>query len=182
MTPGAASLDAFLAASERRALRIAQLATGDIDEALDLVQDAMIQLARHYASREPSEWPPLFHRILDNRIRKWKFRFVLRSRWLGRPVRLSGDDGGDAADTLPDAAAARPDQRLTQEQTLNRVGDALRRLPHRQRQAFLLRHWEGLSTQDTARAMACSEGSVKTHLSRALAALKPLLERQGVTP
>ena len=177
----ASSLDGFLAANERRALRMAQLATRDADDALDLVQDAMIQLARRYANRDPSEWAPLFHRILDNRIRKWRFRYVIRTRWLG--LRATADDEGiEPLDTLPGLEAHEPDAQLTQQQTLRGVQQALRRLPDRQRQAFLLRHWQGLSTEDTAVAMSCSTGSVKTHLSRALAALKPLLVQQGVTP
>lgn len=142
----------------------------------------MIQLVRHYAGRDPVEWPPLFHRILDNRIRKWRFRQVLRTRWLGLRWHRRDDDDEEPLETLPDAPAHAPDQRVHQAQVLAEVQKALRRLPDRQRQAFVLRHWEGLSTEDTARAMACSEGSVKTHLSRALALLKPLLEQRGLTP
>lgn len=174
------SMDGFLAGIERRALRIAQLSTRDADEAMDCVQDAMIQLARHYALRDPLEWPPLFYRILDNRLRKWRFRQVHRGRWLG--TRLVADDESDPLNALPAPDADRPDESAQREQTLHRVRTALEQLPHRQRQAFVLRHWQGLSTTDTAAAMACTEGSVKTHLSRAIAALQPLLLQQGLTP
>mgnify|MGYP001563534634 CR=1 FL=1 len=174
------SLDGFLASIERRALRIAQLSTRDADEAMDCVQDAMIQLARHYATRDALEWPPLFYRILDNRLRKWRFRQVLRGRWLGS--RLMADDDSDPLDALPAPDADQPDAALLKAQTLHRVRIALQQLPHRQRQAFVLRHWQGLSTTDTAAAMACTEGSVKTHLSRAIAALQPLLLQQGLKP
>jgi RNA polymerase sigma-70 factor, ECF subfamily len=176
------SLDAFLRGVERRALRIAQLGTGDADEALDVVQEAMIQLARHYSARPPTEWPPLFYRILDNGLRKWRFRQMLKGRWLGRRVQSDDDDGDDPLDALPADAHDEPEQAQQQQDVIRRVRAALQTLPERQRQAFLLRHWQGLSTTDTATAMACSEGSVKTHLSRALATLQPLLAQQGLSP
>lgn len=177
----AATLDGFLAAVERRALRIAQLGTGgDFDEALDCVQEAMIQLSRHYADRDPAEWPPLFHRILDNRLRKWRYQQLLRGRWLGRRVEAAGDEEDEPLARLPAAEHESPDARLLQGQLRQRVRIALRQLPSRQRQAFLLRHWEGLSTAETALAMACTEGSVKTHLSRAMNALQALLAQEGL--
>lgn len=179
-SPVAPTLEGFLAGVERRALRMAQLGTGgDFDEALDCVQDAMIQLSRHYAGRDPSEWPPLFHRILDNRLRKWRYRQWLRGRWLGRRVEASDDDP-DPLHQLAAATQESPDSLLLQTQIRERVQRALQNLPHRQRQAFLLRHWQGLSTAETAQAMGCTEGSVKTHLSRAINALKPLLAQEGL--
>lgn len=175
------SLDGFLASVERRALRMAQLTTRDSDEAMDCVQDAMIQLARHYAQRDPAEWPPLFYRILDNGLRKWRFRQVIRGRWLG--TRVQGREAeDDPLHALPGPQADQPDAATQSAQTLHRVRAALVALPARQRQAFLLRHWQGLSTTDTALAMACSEGSVKTHLSRACTALQGLMTEQGLAP
>jgi len=147
---------------------------------MDCVQDAMIQLARHYATSDAREWSPLFYRILDNRLRKWRFKQVIRGRWLG--TRLTADDDSNPLDTLPAPSADQPDAALLKAQTLHRVRTALQQLPHRQRQAFVLRHWQGLSTTDTAAAMVCSEGSVKTHLSRAVAALQALLLQQGLQP
>lgn len=177
------TLEGFLAGIERRALRIAQLGTGgDFDEALDCVQEAMIQLARHYAGRPAAEWPPLFYRILDNRLRKWRYRQLLRGRWLGRRVEARAEEDEEPLAALPADAAAGPDAQLLQTQVRARVRAALMQLPPRQRQAFLLRHWEGLSTAETAQAMGCGEGSVKTHLSRAIAALQPLLAQEGLTP
>ena len=179
----APTLDGFLAGVERRAVRIAQLGTGgDFDEALDCVQEAMIQLARHYAGRPAAEWPPLFYRILDNRLRKWRYKQLLRGRWLGRRVEADDDSEDDPLAALPAGEDSAPDLRLQQAQVRQRVRAALVQLPARQRQAFLLRHWEGLSTAETAQAMACSEGSVKTHLSRAIAALHPLLAQEGLQP
>lgn len=179
--PQASSLAGFLAGVERRALRIAQLGTGgDADEALDCVQEAMIQLARHYADHDPAEWPPLFYRILDNRLRKWRYKQLLRGRWLGQR-QFDGDDEEESAlERLPAPEAERPETLVAGAQVRLQVQRALQNLPHRQRQAFLLRHWEGLSTSETAQAMACSEGSVKTHLSRAISALQTLLAQEGL--
>lgn len=180
---GPVTLDGFLAGVERRAVRIAQLGTGgDFDEALDCVQEAMIQLARHYADRPAAEWPPLFYRILDNRLRKWRYKQLLRGRWLGRRVEADAEGEDDPLAALPASEDIAPDLRLQQAQVRQHVRAALVRLPARQRQAFLLRHWEGLSTAETAQAMACTEGSVKTHLSRAIAALQPLLAQEGLQP
>jgi RNA polymerase sigma-70 factor (ECF subfamily) len=168
-----ASLGSFLASVERRALRIAQLATRDRDEALDLVQDAMLRLARSYATRPAHEWPPLFHRILTNRIRDWQRGRKLRARlffWQrGGPAHENEVDPIDAA---PDPGAREGLGELEGEQTLQLLEAALRRLPARQREAFELRVWHGQSVGDAAHAMGCSEGSVKTHLFRAMQALR----------
>lgn len=169
-----ASLDSFLASVERRALRIAQLATRDRDEALDLVQDAMLRLARRYAGRPPQEWPPLFHRILTNRIRDWQRSRKLRSRLFFWQRPDEGDD--DPVQQAPDPDAREGAGELQREQLLARLADVLERLPARQREAFQLRVWEGLSVEDTAKAMSCSAGSVKTHLFRAMQVLRTELD------
>ncbi|WP_199720465.1 RNA polymerase sigma factor [Stagnimonas aquatica] len=175
------TLASFLAGVERRALRIAQLGTGgDADEALDCVQESMIQLARHYADHDPAEWPPLFYRILDNRLRKWRYKQLLRGRWLGQRQFDNEDEEESALERLPAPESERPETLVAGAQVRQRLRRALQNLPHRQRQAFLLRHWEGLSTSETAQAMACSEGSVKTHLSRAISALQSLLAQEGL--
>lgn len=167
------TLDGFLAGVERRALRIAELHTRDRDEALDLVQDAMLRLAQRYAQRAPADWPPLFHCILDNRIRDWRRRQAVKSRLL---FWRSDEDADDPVDSAPDTRLPAADAALMQSEALRRLESALRRLPPRQAQAFVLRVWEGLSVEDTARAMGCSGGSVKTHLHRALAALRAELQ------
>lgn len=174
-----ARLDAFLASVERRAYRIAEIATRDRDEALDLVQDSMLQLARRYAGRESGEWPPLFYRILQNRIRDWQRRQSVRRRvfFWREPEHEDADDPIEqlADGSQPDAIA-----RLQSAQAMSVLERALRDLPARQREAFELRVWEGLDVKDTATAMGCTGGSVKTHLSRALHALRAQL--QGVWP
>jgi RNA polymerase sigma-70 factor (ECF subfamily) len=169
----AESLNAFLAAVEKRAFRIAQIATRDRDEALDIVQDAMLQLTRRYARRPATEWPPLFYRILGNKIRDWQRHQSVRRRLL--LWRDTNDESTpDPTELAPDPAAHGA-ERLQREQALRRLESALRVLPTRQRQAFELRLWQGFSVEDTARAMGCSQGSVKTHLFRALRSLREQL-------
>jgi len=167
-------LDRFLAGVERRALRMAEIATGSRDEAMDIVQDSMFQLARRYRQRAADEWGPLFHRILQNRIRDWYRHGKTRRRWLEwmRP----DDDDDDPVENIPDPRAAGPENLLGQAQAGTALEVALRQLPRRQQQAFLLRVWEGLDVSETAAAMNCSEGSVKTHFSRAVHTLRGQLE------
>ncbi len=167
-------LDAFLGEVERRAYVMAELATRNPDDALDLVQDAMLAFARRYGDRPQADWAPLFHRILQNRIRDWARRRKVRQRWLGW---LGGsEEEGDPVQQAPDPHTPPPEQRLDQTAAAERLQAAVAELPLRQQQAFLLRVWEGLDVADTARAMGCSDGSVKTHLSRALASLRRQLE------
>ena len=169
-------LDQFLAEVERRALRIAEIAVRDRDEALDLVQDAMIKLARNYAGRDRSEWTPLFYRILQNGIRDWHRRQKVRNRvivWIGRRAR--DEDDYDPVATAPDPAARAPAEELQAAEALQHLEQALGELPARQREAFMLRTFEGLDVAGTAVAMGCSEGSVKTHYSRAIHSLRKQL-------
>lgn len=155
---------------------MAQLATGDPDEAMDLVQDAMLKLVQNYGDKPEAEWPPLFYRILQRRILDWHRRATVRNRlrhWFGR----SGDeeDGEDPLERVADPAGVDPSKAVADKHAMAALDDALRALPLRQQQAFLLRAWEGLDTADTARAMGCSEGSVKTHYSRAVHTLRDRL-------
>jgi RNA polymerase sigma-70 factor (ECF subfamily) len=169
-------LDRFLASVERRAFKIAQIAIRDIDEALDIVQDAMLQLARRYAARPSEEWKPLFYRILNNRIRDCQRRRVVRSRFIAWwPARLADDE--EAADPIESAAGTEmaPSDRVQVDETLQALERALADLPRRQQQAFLLRNLEGLDVAGTAAAMGCSEGSVKTHYFRAMQTLRARL-------
>ena len=169
------AIERFLRAVERRAVRMAELATRQRDDAVDLVQDAMFGFARHYAGRSPDEWSPLFWRVLDSRIHDWHRRQRVRGRWFAWFDR-DGDDGEDPVAAAPDPFEPGPLARLADGEASVALEAALRSLPLRQRQAFLLRLWEGLDVAATATAMRCSEGSVKTHLSRALANLRTRLE------
>ena len=166
-------LNRFFADVEKRALRIAEISVRDRDEALDLVQDAMIRLARNYADRPDDEWAPLFYRILRNRIRDWQRKQVVRNRvmvWFGRG---SNENDYDPVGSAPDPAGRTPDQTLQSHQALESLESA--GLPARQREAFMLRTFEGLDVAGTATAMGCSEGSVKTHYSRAVHSLRETL-------
>lgn len=168
------TLEEFLRREERRAFRMAQIATGDPDEALDIVQDAMLAFVRRYSGRPAQERGPLFQRVLTNRITDWHRRTNLRRRfrtWLARDE----DNGEDPLEQMPDPAPDGPAQRHEQAETAQAIEAALRALPLRQQQAFLLRAWEGLDVASTARAMGCSQGSVKTHYSRAVRALRERL-------
>jgi len=175
---GVQTLDQFLAGTERRAFRIAQYATGDAEEALDLVQEAMFGLVRTYRHRPSEEWAPLFYRILQSRIRDWQRRTWVRRRWrvwLG-DRNAESMDAEDPIQTFPDPSARNPSDLTALDHTTTALRAALEQLPHRQRQAFLLRTWEGLDVAETALAMGCSQGSVKTHYSRAVHTLRNRLE------
>jgi len=169
-------LQAFLAGIEGRAFRIAQFATADRDEALDLVQDAMMKLAQNYAQQAEEEWKPLFYSILQSRIRDWQRRQAVRNRFRTWFVRHDEEDEEDPLEQLPAANVSEPSARLENEQFMARLSAELGALPYRQQQVFLLRVWEGLDVAQTAQAMQCSESSVKTHHARALERLRAQLE------
>jgi RNA polymerase sigma-70 factor (ECF subfamily) len=169
-------LDQFLGEVERRALRMAEIAVRDRDEALDLVQEAMIKLVKSYAVRPQDEWAPLFYRILQNGVRDWHRRQKVRNRvmvWFGRTA--SGNDDYDVTANIPDPAGRTPDDELQNHEAMQRLETSIYELPGRQREAFMLRTFEGLDVAGTAVAMGCSAGSVKTHYSRAVHALREKL-------
>jgi len=172
----ARALNQFLASVELKAFKIAQAALRHEDDALDAVQDAMLQLARAYAARPVDEWKPLFYRILENRIRDMQRRRTVRGRvmsWL--PAR--NDDDDDEFDPVAQAPSAhpQPQRQLEISQTMGALERALDTLPRRQQQVFMLRTLEGLDVAATALAMGCSQGSVKTHYFRALQSLRAQL-------
>lgn len=169
------ALNRFLAGAERRAFLIARAATGNKEEALDIVQDAMLQLVRHYSDRQEAEWGPLFHQILQRRIYDWYRRTRVRNRWRHWFTR-DEEEAGNPLEQQPDPQAVDPQRANATNRTLVILEAAIARLPLRQQQAFLLRAWEGLDIEQTARAMGCSSGSVKTHYFRALQALKEQLK------
>jgi RNA polymerase sigma-70 factor, ECF subfamily len=169
-----ANLNAFLREVEARAFRIAIIAVRDRDEALDIVQDAMLRLATRYAQRPGAEWRPLFYRILTNRIRDWHRRRAVSGRILGF---FSGQEG-EAPDPIVSASGPSSDnpiEAVARDESMEALSRALGELPERQRQAFMLRNFEDLDVAETAIAMGCSDGSVKTHHSRAVARLREIL-------
>src|ERR1700683_1509041 len=170
------ALNQFLAGVELKAFKIAQAALRHQDDALDAVQDAMLQLARAYADRPHEEWKPLFYRILENRIRDMQRRRTVRGRviaWL--PFR--GEDEDEESDPIAQAPSTEPQplKRLELDEAMGALEKALGELPRRQQQAFMLRTLEGLDVAETATAMGCSEGSVKTHYFRAVQTLRAQL-------
>lgn len=170
------ALDRFLAGVERRAFVTARIATGNADDAHDIVQDAMLTLVRRYTGRGEQEWGPLFHTILQSRIVDWHRRNKVRNRlrvWFGK---RDEDDEDDPLQNIADGRSPDPPTQLKDRQAMAALETAIHKLPARQQQAFLLRVWDGLDVAQTARAMKCSEGSVKTHYSRAVHALREQLE------
>ena len=159
----------------------------DSHTALDVVQDSMIKLAEKYGAKPVEELPLLFHRILQNTIRDHCRRQKVRSNWttlFSAFQPKNSEEEFDPLDVLEDgdnqSAPAIPDAAFEQQQTIALIENALSNLPARQREAFLLRYWEGLDTAETAKAMGCTEGSVKTHCSRANHALSAMLAVIGV--
>jgi len=169
-------LSGFLEGVERRAFRIARYCVQSDDDALDVVQDAMIRLVRAYKGRPSDQWTPLFYRILNNRIRDWQRRQTVRDRvmaWL--PRRPTSEAEPDQVAGYADPAGLDPERASGLDQAMQALGVAVQALPGRQREAFLLRTLEGLDVAQTALAMGCSAGSVKTHYSRAVHSLRETL-------
>jgi RNA polymerase sigma-70 factor (ECF subfamily) len=181
-------LSDFLEDVERRAFKQAAYAVRKEEAALDIVQDAMIKLAEKYGDRPLLELPPLFQRILQNTIRDYFRREKVRNTWVSLFSVFTGDnqenddfnfleiyeaeEGAPAAESAADS--------VERAQTLAAIDEAVQKLPARQREAFLMRYWEELDVVETAAAMGCSEGSVKTHCSRATHALAQMLKAKGI--
>ena len=184
-----AELSAFLESVERRAFKQAVFAVRDEQAALDIVQDAMLRLAEKYGHRPAEELPLLFHRIVQNAIRDYYRRQKVRSLWTTLLSSLSPgrgeDEDHDPLETLQPAGDSNtpelPGARLEQAQVLEIIEQELTRLPTRQREAFIMRYWEERDVAETARIMGCSQGSVKTHCSRAAHALAVALRARGIT-
>lgn len=169
-------MQTFLASIEGRAFSMAQYATRNRDEALDIVQDAMMKLVQKYGEHPPEQWKPLFYSILQTCILDWHRRQSVRNRMRSW---LNWDDDEEAEDMLeqqPDAPGSSPDVKLQDAQFMQSLNVELSALPLRQQQVFLLRVWEGMDIAETAIAMQCSESSVKTHYARALQKLRQQLD------
>jgi RNA polymerase sigma-70 factor (ECF subfamily) len=185
----AQELSAFLESVQRRAFKQAFFAVRDEDAALDIVQDAMMKLAEKYADRPAEELPLLFTRISQNLITDYFRRQKVRNTWTTVLSALMPEqEDGAESDPLEvlemqqgSVAAESTEQRVSREQVLNIIEAEVGKLPRRQREAFLLRYWEELDVAETAAAMGCSEGSVKTHCSRATHTLAAALKAQGIT-
>jgi RNA polymerase sigma-70 factor (ECF subfamily) len=172
---------------ERRAYKQALFAVREAENALDIVQDTMLKLSEKYGARPAAELPMLFQRILQNTIRDFYRRQKVRSRWVTLFSALFPGKEGDDTDPLetlesvePPKSREGPADLLEQSQVVEVIEKELQRLPPRQRQAFLLRYWEELDVAETATVMGCSQGSVKTHCSRAAHALAAALRAKGI--
>jgi RNA polymerase sigma-70 factor (ECF subfamily) len=182
-------LSDFLENVERRAFKQAVYAVRKDEAAFDIVQDAMIKLSQSYGDKPPAELPLLFQRILQNTIHDYFRREKVRNTWVTLFSSMSGNsEGGDEFDLLEHYTAEDGSQatessadKIQREQTLNAIDREVQKLPNRQREAFLMRYWQDLDVAETAAAMGCSEGSVKTHCSRATHTLAQALKAKGIT-
>jgi RNA polymerase sigma-70 factor (ECF subfamily) len=156
------------------------------ESALDIVQDSMFRLAEKYGEKPVEELPMLFQRILQNAIRDHYRRQKVRSTWTTLLSAFTSDDDPDAdpLETLQSTDAVNPlgtpTGNLEQGQVLGIIEREVGKLPPRQREAFLMRYWEDMDIAETAAAMGCSEGSVKTHCSRATHTLAAALKAKGI--
>lgn len=170
------ALEQFLIKSEKRAFVMARIATKDDEVALDIVQDAMLKLVTKYGNKTADDWVPLFYRILQSRINDWHRRQSVRNKWrswLGKDADRQEDDSQQSAlENHSDERDSQPDDEVHKLEFSETLEKAISELPLRQQQAFMFRAWEEYSTKETSSIMKCSEGSVKTHYSRALKALK----------
>lgn len=171
----AAVMNRFLQGVERRAFVTARMATQDEDEALDIVQDAMFKLAQKYANRPEAEWGALFNTILHSRINDWYRRRAVRNRW--RVFFGMDNEGNESApeDKVPQTQFPEPERQMSSDLLGEQLNQLIGKLPVRQQQALILRAWEGYNISQTAQIMKCSEGSVKTHYSRAVHGLRERL-------
>lgn len=182
-------LSDFLKSVERRAFKRTVYAVRDDEAALDIVQDAMIRLAEKYADRPAAEWPMLFQRIMSNATMDWFRRQKVRNAVLQNLSDFEGDDDlgdFDLLESLHSVEGALGSESaadsVSREQILLVIEGEIAELPLRQREAFLLRYWEEFDVAETAAVMGCSEGSVKTHCSRAVHALAKALRAKGIAP
>ena len=170
-------MELFLAEIQGRAFRMAHFATGNRDEALDIVQDAMMKLVQKYSTHDKATWKPLFYSILETRILDWHRRQQVRNRfrtWLH--LDTEDEEAEEGLEQQPAEVSSTPDFHLQDAQFMQSLEVALQDLPLRQQQVFMLRIWEGLDITETAQAMQCSESSVKTHYARALEKLRLALK------
>ncbi len=169
------NIEEFLIHSEKRAFVMARIATKDEEVALDIVQDAMIKLVTKYSHKKSHEWAPLFHRILQNRINDWHRRQKVSNRWrswLGKNDSSEDEFKEDPLENHSKDEDRLPEQGVNSFEFSQSLEAAVSALPLRQKQAFMLRAWEEYSTRESSDIMKCSESSIKTHYSRALAALR----------
>ena len=177
-----ANIEQFFIQSEKRAFLMARLSTNDEDAALDIVQDAMIKLVSKYLNKQSHEWPPLFYRILQNKINDWHRREKLKKRWFAFTGKTKVNDADEinfnqiSIENAHAGESKSPELQAIGQEFSQSLQSAVTQLPKRQQQAFTLRAIEQFSTKETSDIMKCSEGSVKTHYSRAMHSLRQTLK------
>ncbi len=164
----------FFASVERQAFQYALMATSCPDDALELVQESMMALMKNYNHKPSNEWKPLFFRVLNNKITDFYRRNHLIKRWFLQSTSKDDEKASLLEDYVKDTGN-NPDKQLEKKQMMHQVEHCLQSLSSKQRQAFLLRAWQGFNIEETALAMQCSKGSVKVHYSRAISKLKTLM-------
>lgn len=176
-TRSSLTMERFLASVEKKAYHMAMFATSSHADALDLLQEAMIKLVSSYSEKDAQHWKPLFYRILQNKIRDWhRHQKVKNMVFFWKQTDEQDENQHEWYGDLAQDSSLAPEVSWHQQQLNKQIFDNIALLPEKQRQCFLLRAWEGLSVAETALAMECSEGSVKTHYSRATSKLKTLME------
>jgi RNA polymerase sigma-70 factor (ECF subfamily) len=180
-------LSDFLKSVEKRAFKRSMYHVRDEEAALDIVQDTMMKLAQHYGDKPAGELPMLFQRILSNNTLDWFRRRKTRNALFSNMTEFesAGDEGDfdllETLESLVDSEGTESAQDATERvQTMHQIELQIKELPGRQREAFLMRYWEEMDVAETAAAMGCSEGSVKTHCSRAVLALSKALSAKGI--
>lgn len=182
-------LSDFLKSVEKRAFKRSLYHVRDDEAALDIVQDSMMKLAEHYGDKPPNELPMLFHRILSNTTLDWFRRNKTRRALFSNFSDFNSDSEDGDFDPLESLTIINESQTTLSAEDVfsstakvHEIEEEIQNLPARQREAFLLRYWEDLDVSETAAAMGCSEGSVKTHCSRAVLALSKALKLKGFQP
>lgn len=181
-------LSDFLKSVEKRAFKRSLYHVRNEESALDIVQDSMLKLAEHYGDKPVAELPMLFQRILSNTTLDWFRRQKTRNALFSNLGDFEGADPDGSDFDLLEAYAgigggeqAESAEDLTRRaQVLHSIEEEIQALPPRQREAFLMRYWEEMDVAETAAAMGCSEGSVKTHCFRAIHALSNALKAKGI--
>lgn len=179
LEPPYSTLEEFLKYIERRAFHMARLSTRQIDDAHDIVQEAMYKLIEKYAHKQPLDWKPLFFTILNSKITDYYRRNSIKDKVFFKSKAVTAEDDyylDRESYSATASGTSEPDVQFLQQRNIQELSRCIEQLSHRQKQAFMMRCWEGYSTQETANLMACSEGSVKTHYSRAISKLKNTLE------
>ncbi len=174
--PSYANLEQFFIAVQRKAYTMAYMSVSHQHEALDIVQDAMEKMLRSYAKKPSHEWRALFFRVLHNQIVDWYRKNAIKNKlffW------QRAQEDVDMLEQVAATSEYAPEDQVTAEQSQQQILTVLKQLPIRQKQCFMLRQWQGLSTKETAEIMGCSEGCVKTHLHRAVKALEQAISQSN---